>query len=464
MTAAVMAAFALIVGLWLFVAYHLSSRIAVVEAQAAFVNARYRDAQVTVATVQAKLLLASIQIRDALLDSTNESRIEHRAQLEATYRNAIQRIEQYGPVVEGRGERERVDLLRQQIEQLRSAAVALLGHAYDGTHGDARARLAALMSKREAALRVSDEVQALAGAALTQQLAATARIHDGIRRQVWLSLGLGVAVSLAIAVLTSGYAQRLQRRLEAQRAREAETIQRLQHLSTALLDAQQDERRRIARELHDDVGQLLSAVKVELTIANQRSHAGGTVSLEEAQTIAETALHAVRDLSHVLHPSALDDLGLVAALESYAADQARRFGCAVDLLCEGLDEGRFAPAVETAVFRIVQEAMTNVVRHAGASTCQVRLQCSRGHLRVTIADDGVGFAPAASTRVPAARRGLGLLSMRERAAQFGGTLTIESAPDLGTTVVVDLLLGGLAPPVMEGYPLPHATGTMAPTM
>ena len=451
LTAAVITAFALILGLWLFVAYYLSVRMGLVEAGAAAVNQRYLQAQLMLASVQSRLLLGSVHVRDALLDSTTAHPGGYTRQLETTYDGVLRALDRYVPVGDTGSEQAHVELLRHQVEQLRTAAVALVDGDRTDARVDARARLAALMPQREAAMRLSAEVQGLAEAALAQQSALTASMHGALERQVWASLSLGVALSFGIAVLASAYARRLEGRVHAQRAREERAVEQLQHLSAALLDAQQEERRRIARELHDEVGQLLSAVKVELTLANQRVRNGTAASLADAEAIADTALHAVRDLSHLLHPSMLDDLGLVAALQSYSADHARRYGCSVDLLCDGL-EHRLAPDVEAAVFRIVQESMRNVVRHAGATACQVRLQRTRDRLRITVADDGVGFPPDALPPADDRRRGLGLLSMHERAAQFGGTLQIESSRELGTTVTVELLLsarrsspGGQAP-------------------
>jgi signal transduction histidine kinase len=212
----------------------------------------------------------------------------------------------------------------------------------------------------------------------------------------------------------------------------------LQRLSARLLQAREDEQRRIARELHDEVGQALSAVKVELVVAQGRLDrlGGGPDLLRDARASADTALRSVRDLSHLLHPSVLDDLGLVAALESHIADCRRRKDIAVEFISTGI-EGRQGEEAELAIYRIVQEALMNVARHSRARTARVRLSAHAGTCRVVIEDDGVGFDVADVER-PGRRRGLGLLGIRERVTQLRGTVTIESGPTTGTRIEVEL--------------------------
>ena len=169
----------------------------------------------------------------------------------------------------------------------------------------------------------------------------------------------------------------------------------LQRLSAKLVHAQEEERRVIARELHDEVGQVLSAIKVELTLAEHaiESEGGPAHALADVRSIADGALHSVRDLSHLLHPALLDDLGLPAAIDWYLKGFGRRHGVRVDLLHDHMDD-RLLPEIETAVYRIVQEALTNVARHAHARSCRVYLQRLPATVLITIEDDGVGFDPA----------------------------------------------------------------------
>jgi signal transduction histidine kinase len=208
--------------------------------------------------------------------------------------------------------------------------------------------------------------------------------------------------------------------------------------------AQEEERRTIARELHDEVGQVLMAVKVEIALAQKAIEAGGGSGrlLDDAQSITDSALHTVRDLSHLLHPAILDDLGLPAAIGWYLDGFGKRHGIAVELLQDRMDE-RLAPEIEAAAYRIVQEALTNVAKHADASLAFVYLRrhVNSQSVTVTVEDNGVGFDAAP------VRRGLGLLGIRERVSHFQGKVHIDSAPGKGTRVTVELPARGRMPTV-----------------
>jgi len=214
--------------------------------------------------------------------------------------------------------------------------------------------------------------------------------------------------------------------LEQKRAASELRAQRehLQALSRRLLDAQEAERRSIARELHDDFGAMLSAIKLNLM---KKEWAAGD-SRAETLGLVDQAIQQVRDLALDLRPAILDDLGLAHALRWYAAREARRAGLDLDLHLDDV-AGRLPAQVETACFRVVQEALTNVVRHSGARRVAVKLTAEPDTVRVEVHDDGKGFD------VRAARgTSQGLSNMHERAALAGGELRIESGTGKGTTV------------------------------
>ena len=248
------------------------------------------------------------------------------------------------------------------------------------------------MPKRELVIGLSEQAQALNRGAFIQQQSAVAAVYGATQRRIWQSLGVALATSLGIALLATLYAGRLEDRLRRQRAKDVQNTRDLQHLSAQLLNAQEEERRSIARELHDEVGQALTAIKVELAVAQRAiDGAGGAANaLDDARSIADGVLHTVRDLSHLLHPALLDDLGLAAATEWYLKGFGKRHDIRADLLHDRMDE-RLAPETEAAVYRIIQEALTNVAKHAKATSCRVYLQRLTNTLLVTIEDDGVGF-------------------------------------------------------------------------
>jgi signal transduction histidine kinase len=214
--------------------------------------------------------------------------------------------------------------------------------------------------------------------------------------------------------------------------------------------AQEDERRMIARELHDEVGQALATIRVELALAQRAPADAAAVGekLELLRSITESTLKNIRDLSHLLHPSTLDDLGLVATIESLVSGHEGRHALRIDFFHRAMHE-RLPRRLESAIFRITQEGLTNVTRHAAATTCRIDLQRVGDLVRLRIEDDGRGFvlpdadeaddaADVATTATIQPSRGLGLIGMRERAALFDGTLTIASTPGHGTTLTLEL--------------------------
>ena len=216
----------------------------------------------------------------------------------------------------------------------------------------------------------------------------------------------------------------------------------LQTFSRQLIEAQEDERRRISRELHDQIGQILTAIKMNLHNV-QREHQTSEISSyvkDNIETVDE-ALRLVRDLSVELRPPVLDDFGLVTALCWYVDRFTKRTGLEVDVVIEISDHNqRYSREVETACFRIAQEALTNIVRHARASQVVLQLVRHGNVLCLSIKDDGVGF-DLASLRKRAPRAAtLGLISMQERAHAAGGAIEIDSASSEGTEIRFSLNL------------------------
>jgi signal transduction histidine kinase len=208
-----------------------------------------------------------------------------------------------------------------------------------------------------------------------------------------------------------------------ERDRLAERTAELEQLTRLLLRAQEDERRRIARELHDEAGQALTAVKIELDLDGHRD-AGEKVG---------RALAQVRDLSNLLRPSALDDLGLSAALRALAADVSERSRIKVDLDIE--TGGRtFAPEIEVVLYRVVQEALTNIVRHAKATWVHAQIAMRGSDVWLTVEDDGQGLTAGAEPK-------LGWLGMQERVTAAGGTLTISKGEPNGVRVTARIPVG-----------------------
>jgi signal transduction histidine kinase len=215
-----------------------------------------------------------------------------------------------------------------------------------------------------------------------------------------------------------------ERHLATRRALEL-SQERLRALSRRLLEVQEEERGRLARDLHDDIGQALTALKIQLE---------SRVRVEECIATVSHTLERVRQLSLSLRPLQLDDLGLVAALRSHLDRQTGIGGLTPHFDAAEAPRG-VAPEVETACFRVAQEAITNVLRHARARNLWLRLFTAGGRLALSVRDDGGGFDLEAARRRGAAGASLGLVGMEERIALAGGTLELRSAPGQGTVLL-----------------------------
>lgn len=228
-----------------------------------------------------------------------------------------------------------------------------------------------------------------------------------------------------------------------QRARLFEQVRDQEHtrreLLQRLLVAQEDQQRRIAQDLHDHAGQMLTALIIQLSqLATRAQQSDGQLAgaLQRLHGLAQQGLDELRKLVYELRPSILDDLGLAPAVRSYVDSYLRPAGLAVDLHIGEMDS-RLPPEIETVAFRIIQEASTNVLRHARARRLELRLDLKGNALLIMARDDGVGFDLEQGTKHKAT---LGIHGMRERAQLVGGTLQVLSMPDVGTTILARLPL------------------------
>jgi signal transduction histidine kinase len=211
------------------------------------------------------------------------------------------------------------------------------------------------------------------------------------------------------------------------------STRQLKALSRHVLEAQELERRRVAVELHDELGQSLTAIKINLQLSERFKEKAPAGINQENIRIVEDALQQVRRLAAALRPSLLDDLGLAPALKWMAEQSAQRGGFAVDFYSERA-LARLAPEIETACFRIVQEALTNIARHAQPQQVKIKLRRDGDALVLSVHDDGCGFDLAAMHERARAGASLGVLGMQERAMLLGGELNIESTLGHGSTV------------------------------
>src|SRR5947209_2314136 len=210
--------------------------------------------------------------------------------------------------------------------------------------------------------------------------------------------------------------------------------------ASQIINAQEQERKRIARELHDETSQVLTSLLISLAILEE------SITTQEARDriadtrkLAHQTLRAIRNLSIDLRPSAVDDLGLLPALRCYVKEYQQKCSIEVEFAAQGFKQ-RLPAEVETALYRIVQESLTNTARHANAHKVLITMKEDTDAVYVTIIDDGSGFDIGTLLKTPDQERGLGLAGMNERAVLLDGSLTIHSSPGQGTTIRIRILL------------------------
>ena len=277
----------------------------------------------------------------------------------------------------------------------------------------------------------------------SQQIAVSnrQRLNDGpllaefgvLRRRLTRMVSLALMAGLLLSLMSVLYILRLESQAQRRYEELARSRQELEELSARLVDAQETERKSLSRELHDEVGQSLGALLVDVgRLSNLIPPDSAQVreQLGRIKTVAEDAVNTVRNMALLLRPSMLDDLGLVPALEWQAREVSRRTEMEVDVHAQNVSE-KLPDEYKICIYRIVQEALNNAARHASSRTASVTVAQDSQKIRVSIVDRGCGFD---ARRV----RGLGLVGMDERVKRLGGTLTIESSPGQGTTVKAEL--------------------------
>jgi signal transduction histidine kinase len=389
--------------------------------------------------IRAMLYLSGTYVRDYLLEPDPVKAAGARASLDDTRRQIDSRLAVYGSHLRP-DEAPPFGFLRREL----AAYWQSLAPVMDWDPRQRRERGYAflrdqLFPRRTGMLSLADRIAAVNEKQLDFGGRQLALLFMDFRGRLRLTLVATLVLGLLLAVATTRHVLHLQARTAAHLAALGQARQELHELSARLVEVQENERKAIARELHDAAGQSLSAVLLELRnlAAVLPPRPGGlAVHLETIRRLVEATVDQVRNMALLLRPSMLDDLGLVPAVQWQARETARRSGMLVHVAAgevpEDLPDGH-----RTAIYRIVQEALANVERHARAREVRITLQAAAGIIRVAVQDDGTGFRRDRE-------RGLGLIGIGERVAHLGGSLQLTTEPGHGTLLAVSLPLPGAA--------------------
>ena len=418
-----------------------SRKVQDIYAQLDQLNSHHRDVEAKLRALRSDVHLSSIFVRDYLLDVARERAPEYREQLTEFRRTNMATLTELRPLVR---RDDRISSLQTKLDEYWETFDPL----FDWTPTEKIVRSAGFLRRevvprREAVLAIAQEIEELNNTNLAAQRAEVAQRHAALANDLdrlrWQTVLLGLAVALVVVF-----------RLRFLEHQSDEAERQMRELSQQLVNTQEEERKNLSRELHDHVAQVLTGLRMELGRLERMTapfsvQVGPTVA--GCKELVDDMFRTVHDLALGLRPSMLDDLGLQAALEWHVRDFMGRYAINVELNIDG-DFAELPDKHRTCVYRVVQEAMTNCVRHAHAESIQIKVTAHERQLNVWVIDDGVGLDPARR------RDGLGLRGIEERVKDLEGTVIISREPMGGTTLAIRLPV----PPQVEEVPLARAAG------
>jgi signal transduction histidine kinase len=392
---------------------------------------RYRRTERALDTLATGLYEVGLLTRDYLLERSNLRSAQYRQQVVAQRAGVEQAFRDLQAATEGQ-DRDEHERLRIEVGAYWNA----IDPIFDWTPEEKLERSSGfirqqILPRREAALAIARELEQFTRTAMIRERGELDRRHDEFLAYVRRMLGGAVLIGLAIALVAVVLVGRLEAKSREEHRRTEAAERELRRLSQQLVHSQEQERKSISRELHDEVGQTLTGLRMELRSIQELRNAPEPEfieHLESAKRLTEQSVRALKDIAMGLRPSMLDDLGLGSAVQWQARQFARQIGVPVNLQLDGLDGGVPEP-VRTCAYRLVQEALTNCARHSRATAVNVAICKSATALTVSVKDNGIGFDTAARRR-----EGLGLLGIEERVHELGGTVKIQAQPHAGAAV------------------------------
>ena len=400
------------------------------------IRRRYLSQNHVLNNVRSDVYLSGTYVRDYLLDPDPERAVAYRASLEEVHQRMESALEFYGRQVAS-PELEHYRALRTELTDYWKIVTPI-------SHWDSAERRRSgyaflrdeVFPRRQHMLAIADQIATIneqqLNAGNEQVVSLLIRFQD----RLIVTIVAGLILGLGMALFTMRRILKLENQARAQYEEVAEARSQLKGLSARLVQAQESERRALSRELHDEVGQSLSAVLVELRNLSaglgMRSADHSRSHVETIKSLVEGSVRVVRNMALLLRPSMLDDLGLIPALKWQARECAKRTSLKVSVATE-LDSDDLPDEYKTCVYRVVQEALHNCACHSHATTVRIRVEQKPERLTLIIQDDGQGFDVRHM-------KGLGLLGIQERVARLGGTSSIHSRPGDGTILSVELPL------------------------
>jgi signal transduction histidine kinase len=406
---------------------------------------RYVDEDSTIATLRRNLWLAGNDIRDFFIETTPAQANTLRSQIDALKKEDEQVLQHLARIS---SRRDIVPQLRKSLDEF-WAIVDPLPDTMLNQSGERHFDFL----QREIVPRRGELYTALMGltAADQQRLQENEQEFAATRRhaaqRLLGMLALSVFLCILVARFSVRHAENMEHQAEKHFAEVEQTKRELQQLSARLLEIEEEGRRKLSRELHDEIGQTLALLQIEISNAQSLSGSQPDVvreRLRRAHELAGRTVQTIRNISVLLRPALLDDLGLVPALQYQLEEFSRRSGIACEFVEEHVAE-RLADPVKTCVYRVVQEALHNCEKHSGASKVRVAVRQLPDCLLAEVEDNGCGFE-VNQIGMPNRAKGLGLLGIRERVAIAGGSLVVDTAPGHGTRIALRIPLASSQQP------------------
>lgn len=423
--------FGMLIGLIAISGFGALHRAQVSYSAVSVLNERYRHTDQVLNSIASGIYMVGLLTRDYLLDPSNSNAAEYRSQLVAERSSMENEFRELRTAIREE-DRPRLARLQDEVEGYWDA----LDPLFEWTPKEKAASSwgflrREVLPRRRAALAITGEIAKLTEANFEQQRQEAYRSQVSLAGFIQRMLVITVLLGLGIAALTVLRITKLEKHSAEQRLRTEEAETELRRLSRQLVQAQEEERKSISRELHDEVGQMLTALRMELrSLQDLRTAPEDQFSdhIGTAKSLAEQSLRALRDMAMGLRPSMLDDLGLGSALQWQARQFAKQAGIPVNVQIDRMP-ARVPEPHRTCIYRVVQEALTNCARHAKAQSIDVVISGQPDGISLLIRDDGIGF-DASNVK----GRGLGLVGMQERVMELGGRLTITSQAQKGTVM------------------------------